>query len=114
MPITATAASASTTGLVQPSCIPKIRTIIMASTATMKFISPMTSKGWAFPPATRLSGVPRMSSIATRQTTVEMRKIQIHPRVLAIVPPKTAAEPAPPKEPIDHIETARCRAGPSQ
>ena len=41
-------------------------------------------------------------------------KIQRQPTFSAIRPPKSAAKPAPPHDPIDHRLTARWRPAPSQ
>ena len=55
--------------LVQPSCLPKMRTIIMASTVIMKITSPTMSNLRCVRSSTLLSGVPRMSTTAMTVST---------------------------------------------
>ncbi len=62
----------------------------------------------------RLSGVPRTMSMPMTDTTAQPTKIQRHPTLSATSPPNSAANPAPPHEPIDHRLTARWRPAPSQ
>jgi hypothetical protein len=61
-----------------------------------------------------LSGVPKIIRNEITETTMDAMKIARQLMNCVIAPPNTAARPEPPHEPIDHIETARCRAGPSQ
>jgi hypothetical protein len=64
--------------------------------------------------STLLSGVPKIIRNEITETTMDAMKIARQLMNCVIAPPNTAARPEPPHEPIDHIETARCRAGPSQ
>ena len=79
----------------------------------MKIMRP-TMSNLAWPPSALLSGVPQIITIETTETTIEAMKMLRQLNVDAMKPPKSAASPEPPHEPMDHIETARCRPSPSQ
>ena len=70
-PTTATAASPSVVGSVQPSWRPKMSRIIRARTDTMKMASPGTSNLLCSCSSALLSGVPQMRRMARTEMTTE-------------------------------------------
>ena len=75
IPAKATMPSTRVTRLAQPSCLPKISTIIRASAEIMKMIRPMKSKPVRGPPSTLLSGVPRIIRIEITVITIDAMKM---------------------------------------
>lgn len=65
-------------------------------------------------PNALLSGAPRIMSIPISEIAAAAKNIHLHPTLATITPPKSAAKPEPPHDPIDHKLMARCRGFPSQ
>src|SRR5690606_1836324 len=107
--------SAQVIRLVQPMLEPWVTTISSAARPTAIEMMPAQSVLPGRPASGADSGIWRISRIEATDTSAQITKIERQPRkVEAMKPPKMAVRPEPPQEPIDHIETARWRALPSQ
>ena len=99
----------------QPSFGPCEMNTLIASIAATNVSKPGQSKPW--PVASGTPGRRRVlgsGSSDSTPTTIEMTKIERHPKNdAAIKPPKRAQNPEPPHEPIDQNDTARLRCAPS-
>ena len=78
-----------------------------ATIATMKVVKPYQSKRVFSVDTPLLSGAPRNNRKLIRATTIDIQKIQRHPRDEATRPPNNAETPEPPHDPIDQKLTAR-------
>src|SRR5690349_1301720 len=103
-----------TTGLSHPSAEPCPMTMFTATIETMKAIKPYQSKRRVSDDATLLSGAPRNNRKLMMATTIDIPKIQRHPRDDATSPPNSAETPEPPHEPMDQKLIARWRSLPSK
>src|ERR1041385_982174 len=97
---TKTTASVITTGLVHPSAEPCPMTMFTATIDMMNEANPTQSKRCSCDAVTLLSGAPRNNTKLTTATTIDIQKIQRHPREDATRPPKRAETPEPPHEPM--------------
>src|SRR5690348_10232964 len=100
-------ASAITTGFSHPNAGPCPMTTFTATIAMIKAVKPYQSKRRLSSEAPLLSGAPRSSRKLMTATTIDIQKIQRHPRVEATRPPNSAETPEPPHDPIDQKLTAR-------
>src|SRR5690606_12976849 len=99
----------------QPIVEPCVTTISSAARPTAIEMMPAQSVFPGRPASGADSGIWRISRIEATDTSAQMMKIERQPNMVdAMKPPKIAVRPEPPQEPIDHIDTARCRWAPSQ
>src|SRR5689334_12429213 len=105
--ITKTTASVITSGLDHPKAEPCPITMFTATIATMKDVNPYQSKLRFSCVATLHSGAPRSNRKLMTATTIDIQKIQRHPRDDATSPPNRAETPEPPQEPMDQKLIAR-------
>src|ERR1041385_6781047 len=109
---TKTTARVITTGFNHPRAAPCPMTMFTATIETMKEVMPYQSKRRFSRDATLLSGAPRSNTKLMTVTTIDIQKIQRHPRDEATRPPKSAETPEPPHAPMAQKLTARCRSPP--
>src|SRR5690606_32942741 len=101
--------------LAQPMLEPCVTTISSAARPTAMETMPVQSVLLGRPASGADSGICRISAIEATDTSAQITKIERQPSTVeAMKPPKIAVRPEPPQEPIDHIDTARCRSLPSQ
>src|ERR1051325_5403422 len=106
-PRTKTTASVITTGFSHPKAAPCPMTMFTATIAIMKVVKPYQSKRVFCVETPLLSGAPRNNRKLITATTIDIQKIQRHPREEATRPPKSAETPEPRHDPMDQKLTAR-------